>query len=464
VIKLNPVTICNFTVLDLIENYNVQAIIGPQKSSQAVFVSALGNKYQVPVISFSATSNALSSRSLPYFVRATANESAQVSSITSIIRTYGWKEVVPIYLDNDYGGGFIPQLVNVLEEIDVHVPYRSVIDQSATSEQITKELYKLMTMQTRVFVVHMPPSMASLLFKNAKEIGMISKGSVWIITDRVANLIDSLNPSVVEAMNGVLGIEFYVPESTRLDNFTMRWYMRSRNDHPNDPTLKLSVFGLLGYDTIWAVAQAAEKAKVAKTITQRPPASNNCTGMETLIFLRKGPALLKEILQNKFEGLSGYFDLSRGQLQAFKFQIINVVGKARRVIGFWNAEDGISQQLDQSRSNTAHWRSTTPNLKVVIWPGESTNVPRGWEIPTNAKKPKVGVVIGGYTKYIDAKEDSSTGLIKASDLAINIFEEAVQRLPYPFPYEYVLFNTTEDGSSSYDDFVYQVFLKVRKEF
>jgi hypothetical protein len=49
--------------------------------------------------------------------------------------------------------------------IMVDVPYRSVIDQSATSEQITKELYKLMTMQTRVFVVHMPPSMASPLQK-----------------------------------------------------------------------------------------------------------------------------------------------------------------------------------------------------------------------------------------------------------------------------------------------------------
>jgi glutamate receptor, ionotropic, plant len=107
--KLKSVTICNFTVLHLIENYNVQAIIGPQKSSQAVFVSALGNKYQVPVISFTATSNALSSRSLPYFVRATANESAQVSGITSIIRTYGWKEVVPIYLDNDYGGRSLPE-------------------------------------------------------------------------------------------------------------------------------------------------------------------------------------------------------------------------------------------------------------------------------------------------------------------------------------------------------------------
>jgi glutamate receptor, ionotropic, plant len=165
--------------------------------------------------------------------------------------------------------------------------------------------------------------------------------------------------------------------------------------------------------------------------------------------LRNGPAVLKEILQNKFEGLSGYFDLSGGQLQASKFQIINVVGKTQRVIGVWIAEGGISRQLDQRRSNTAHW-STTPNLKVVIWPGESTNVPRGWEIPINGKKLKVGVVTagGGYQKYI-------------SGLAIDVFEEAIQKLPYALPYEYVVFNITENVSSSYDDFIYNVFLKVR---
>jgi len=97
----------------------------------------------------------------------------------------------------------------------------------------------------------------------------------------------------------------------------------------------------------------------------------------------------------------------------------------------------------------------------VIWLGESTEVPRGWEIPINGNKLKVGIVIGGtYPKYIDANEDSLTGVVKASGLAIEIFEEAVKRLPYALSYEYVVFNTTENVSSSYDDFVYQVYLKV----
>jgi ionotropic glutamate receptor len=449
----------------LLEKYNVQAIIGPQKSSQAVFVSALGNKCQVPIISFTARSAYLSSHYLPYFVRATVNDSAQVSSITSIIKTYGWREVVPIYMDNDDGKGIIADLVDVLEGIDVHVPYRSVIDESATGEQITQELYKLMTMQTRVFVVHMSPSLGSLFFTKSKEIGMMSEGFVWIITDRLANLIDLLNPSVVEAMNGALGVESYVPKSTELDSFTMRWYMRSQNDHPNDPTLKLNIFGLWSYDTIWGLAQAAEKAKVtkAKFLRQakflRPPALKNSTSLGALKNSRNGPAILKALLQNKFEGLSGYFDLLDGQLQVSKFQIINVVGQARRVIGFWTAQNGLSQQLDQ-RSNIKY-RNTTHDPKIVIWPGESMKIPRGWEIPTDGTKLQVVVTGNKYKKYIDAVEDSITGVIKASGIAIDVFEEAVKRLPYALPYEYVVFNITKNSSSSYDDFVNQVYLKVR---
>lgn len=255
---------CNSTALDMLGNYNVQAIIGPQKSSEAVFISNIGNISKVPVISFTATSPSLSFDNVPYFVRATINDSTQVNSIASLIKAYGWREVVPIYTDNDYGRGIIPDLLDALQGTDARVPYRSMIPQSATSDQITQELYKLMMMQTRVFVVHMPPSLASVLFTKAKEVGMMSKGFVWIITFGVTSLIDSLNPSVLEAMNGALGVQVYVPKSTELDNFTVRWNTRFRMDNPTDPPFKLSIFGLWGYDTIWAVAQAAERPSLLK--------------------------------------------------------------------------------------------------------------------------------------------------------------------------------------------------------
>jgi ionotropic glutamate receptor len=104
-----------------------------------------------------------------------------VKAISAIIQAFGWREVVPIYVGNTYGKGIVPYLIDALQEIDARVPNRSVIPSSATNDQIGQELYKLMTMQTRVFIVHMPRKLSSRLFIKAKEIGMMREGYVWII-------------------------------------------------------------------------------------------------------------------------------------------------------------------------------------------------------------------------------------------------------------------------------------------
>jgi ionotropic glutamate receptor len=74
-----------------------------------------------------------------------------VKAISAIIQAFGWREVVPIYIDNEYGQGIIPFLIDALQDVDVRVPYRSVIPTSPLDDQIGQELYKLKTMQTRVF-------------------------------------------------------------------------------------------------------------------------------------------------------------------------------------------------------------------------------------------------------------------------------------------------------------------------
>uniref|UniRef100_J3MXN6 Ionotropic glutamate receptor C-terminal domain-containing protein n=1 Tax=Oryza brachyantha TaxID=4533 RepID=J3MXN6_ORYBR len=399
--------------LDLLTNYNVKAIIGPQKSSEVFFVSEIANKSKVPIISFTATSPSLTFDNIPYFVRATINDSTQVNSIAYLIKHYKWREVVPIYIETDYGRSIIPDLLDALE--------------------------------------------GNL---KAKELGMMTKGYVWIITFGVASLIDSLNPSVLEAMNGALGVEVYVPRSTELDNFTARWTTRFRMDNPNDPQLKLSIFGLWGYDTMWAVAQAAEQVKFTNEIAQMHHMTKSMTSLETLKNSGNGQEFLNAIVQYKFKGLSGYFNFSARQLQSSTFQIINIVGKGWREIGFWSAQDGFSRKLTKQKSNRTYL-SIEHDLNPAIWPGESTDTPRGWEIPTSGKKLQVGVCTSsGYPEYIYAEKDLiMTGMTKASGLAVEVFEEAVKRLPYALPYEYVFYNATGNISSSYDDFVYQVYLK-----
>ena len=118
----------------------MQAIVGPESSMQAKFIINLGEKAQVPIIALSATSPSLTSLQSPYFFQATQNSFSQVKAISAIVQAFGWREVVPIYTDNEYGQGMIPFLIDALQEVDARVPYRSVIPPLASDEQIGQEL------------------------------------------------------------------------------------------------------------------------------------------------------------------------------------------------------------------------------------------------------------------------------------------------------------------------------------
>jgi ionotropic glutamate receptor len=181
----------------------VQAIIGPQTSAQAKFVIQLGRKAQVPIISFSATSPSLSPSQNPFFIRTAQDGCTQVKAIADIVEAYGWREIVPIYEDTDYGNGLIPYLLDAFQEIDVRVPYRSVIPSSSSTREISKELNKLKEKShTRIFLVHMTSSLGSKLFVQANNAGMMKEGYGWIITAGLSSLLDPMGSKVMYSMQG----------------------------------------------------------------------------------------------------------------------------------------------------------------------------------------------------------------------------------------------------------------------
>jgi ionotropic glutamate receptor len=458
---LNPFT---STALDLIKNVEVQAIIGPTTSMQANFVIELGEKAQVPVISFSASSPSLTSIRSPFFFRATQNDSTQVKAISALVEAFGWREAVPIYIDNEYGEGVIPYLTDALQAVDARVPYRSVISPSATDDQIVSELYKLMTMQTRVFIVHMFPSLGARVFAKAKEIGMVSEGYVWIMTDGLtAEFLSSPNASVTNTMQGALGVKPYVPRTEDLETFRIRWKRKFLQDNPDIVDAELNIFGLWAYDAATALALAVEKAGTANLGFQKANvSSNSSTDLATLGASLNGPNLVQALSNITFKGLTGDYLFDNGQLQSSAFQIINVNGNGGREIGFWTSTKGIVKTLNSTNNMTAYSGSNS-NLSTVIWPGDTTSVPKGWEIPTNGKKLRIGVPVkDGFSEFVKVKRDPSSNTKTVTGYSIDIFDSVVKALPYALPYEYIPFAKPDgEPAGTYNDLIYQVYLKVK---
>ncbi|XP_026447469.1 glutamate receptor 2.7-like [Papaver somniferum] len=407
--------------LNLIQNVKVQAIIGPTTSAQAINVAHLGKRYQVPIISFSATSPSISLAQNPYFIRTSLNGSSQVNAIAAIVKKFGWREVVPLYEDTEYGHGVIPYLMDAFQNTNTRVPYRSVFPSAATDDQITQELNKLDNMGTRVLILHMLSPLGLRVFTQAKVLGMMNKGYAWIITSGLGTDLNSFEPSDIDTMQGVLGIRPYISQHKEVAAFEGRWKIKFRKEYP-DIERKLDIFGIWSYDTIRALASVVEN-------------------------FQTGPELLQELSNMKFEGLSGVFHLVNRQLQSDAFQILNICGSGIRDIGIWRPSDGTNKL----------------NLRPVIWPGDATEKPKGWEIPLKDRKLRIGVPLkNGFNEFVKTTKNSCNGTrYDVAGYCIDVFTTALEKLPYCVPHEFIPYEKNESGKagSYYDDLVHQVQLQ-----
>ncbi|PRQ37566.1 putative periplasmic binding protein-like I [Rosa chinensis] len=299
--------------LELLNNEEVQPIVGPQTSSQAKFVTSLGEKAQIPIISFSATSPSLSPTMNCFFIRTALDDSSQVKAITSIVKAYGWHEVVLIYEDTEYGNVLIPYIIDAFQQIALQKCYFPIIQ----SLKHFEKAYQV---------------------NGSADEGMMREGYASIITDGLSSGLHPLEGKVIDSMEGVVGVTPYVPMSTGLNDFEIRW-KQSTIGTTKQTHCKISIFGLWAYDTVWALAEAVELIELQANYSSA--LKNNNKGKRTGGILsqigvsKSGPRLLQTLLRTRFEGLSGRFRLIDQQFQPAAFQIFDVMSKRERVIGYW---------------------------------------------------------------------------------------------------------------------------------
>ncbi|KAI4323954.1 hypothetical protein L6164_023535 [Bauhinia variegata] len=455
--------------LDLIKNEAVQAIIGPQDSMQTNLIIDVCNKARVPILSFSATSPSLASPQNPYFYRIAPNECAQAQAISALFQAFQWREVVPIYIQGMFSEEVISCITRALQEANIHVSYLAAIHHSPDDNQIVQELHKLTTLTTRVFIVHMSPMFGSRLFAMAKEIGMMSEGYVWILTSEMTNQLTSLNSSITDTMQGVLGLGAYFPKTKEFQHFQVGWKSKFQQENPTIIGPELNVYCLWAYDAVTALAMAVEKAGVKEFGFQNTGIySSNTTDFETDLGVSLiGPKLRKSLSETRFRGLSGDFNLVDGEVNSSIFQIINVFGDGKKVVGFWTPENGLTRKVNSTKTNTdtGIYSTSKTNLGPIIWPGDSSFAPEGWDLLANRKKLRIGIPVKpGYEldELVSAHYDPVTNRINVSGYCIDVFKVVMDALPYHVPYEFIPFNPRDyenfSTGSFYDDLMREVYL------
>ncbi|GJS85141.1 extracellular ligand-binding receptor [Tanacetum coccineum] len=331
--------------VDLLAKQKVQAIIASESIVDAKFLAVLGDEAQVPILSLSPTP---SSNKHPYFFQITKDEATQLKGISALAESFGWKNVIVICEDTDNGQDMAKLIANAFRLRGILVTYTSLILTPASSELVYKELYKLKTMHSKFFVIHVSPSLAAYLFLNAKHLGMMDAGYKWIITSKTMNFLNFMDGEVIESMQGVVGFKSYIPKSRDLQKFISKW----REDYE---LTNINAYAIWAYDAVSALAMAVESTQTLRLNSKdlNMTASAQWTTAE----------LLNQMLRISFDGLGGAFRFMNQRVSAQVLEIINVIGKGERRVGFWTKDVAFTKNFGNMNS------FFDDGLEAIVWPG-----------------------------------------------------------------------------------------------
>jgi ionotropic glutamate receptor len=423
------------TAEEFIREKKVKVIIGMHTWQEAAVVADIGRQAHVPVISFGAAAINPPKTSLrwPYLIQMAKNGSEQIKCIADIVQAYNWQRVIAIYEDEPYGGdsGKLAILSEALRNVGTEIEYRLVLPPhslvSDPKHVVQEELDKLLNKtKSRVFIVLQSSlEMATHLFREAKQMGLVGNDSAWIIADNIADLLHSVNDSVISSMEGALGIKTnYYSEN---HHFHAQFQKVFRSEYPEENNSDPGIYALRAYDSIGIVIQAIEK--MGSNITSTPK------------------MLLENMLSSNFSGLSGKIHFEAGKLTDTNntLTIINVVGnngKGYKEIGLWTPELGFRKSKEKNGSESQ-----------IIWPGHLNRTPKGWEMPTSAKPLKIGVP-GRATFDVFVKVEYVEKQTNYSGFCIELFNKLRELLEYDLPWKFEAYN------GFYTDLVRLVYNKV----
>ncbi|KAL2494936.1 Glutamate receptor 2.7 [Forsythia ovata] len=400
---------------ELIGKKKVQLIVGTRTWEEAALAADVGKRAQVPVLSLAEASSPqlLTQDRWPFLVQMATDSREQINCIADIVNSYHWRKIIA--LEN----------VGAAIEYDMILPpFSSLSDPEGFVRQ---EAEKLMSKQSRVFIVLQSSlPLATHLFREAKQMGLMDRDSVWILTDAISDLLDSVDPSFISFTQGAIGLKNYYSESTRefLD-FKDQFQKNFRREYPDEDNSDPGIHALKAYDSITAIAEAVKG--LGRDNTSNPK------------------LLLNEIQSTNFVGLSGEIRFHGGKLeQKSTFKIVNIVGNRYKELGFWSSKFVFSgSHLEEKGTSVIGVNNMNELPSLVDWPGELDRVPKGWAMPTVAVPMKIGVPEKHYPfTLLEWKSNETSNETKGEGFCIDLFDEVLKVLnkSYTLQYEFVPFN------------------------
>ncbi|XP_028547559.1 glutamate receptor 3.1 [Dendrobium catenatum] len=425
---------------------DIVAIIGPQSSVVAHVITHVANELKVPLLSFSATDPTLSSLQYPFFVRTTQSDAFQMAAVAELVDYFQWRQVIVIFIDDDYGRNGVAALSDKLAEKRAKISYKAALPSEPDRSDISDLLVRVALMESRVIVLHANPDSGLKVLKEAHYLGMTITGYAWIATDWLSSLLDSHSPldsEIMDTMQGVISLRQHTADTKRKKSLLSKWSKFKMDD--NDINFGLNSYGLCAYDSVWMVAHALDAffddggAIEFYNDSRLQVADGGTLNLEALSVFGKGNLLLRKIQSTVFDGVTGPFELDfDGNLIHPAYDILNIVGTGSRSIGYWSNYSGLSTETPEILYlKPPNLSSINQKLYDVIWPVRLQQTTGGWVFLNMSGTVRIGVPNRfSYPEFVSEGKGSDT----MKGYCIDVFTAAVNLLPYPIGTDLILGN------------------------
>ncbi|KAG6406354.1 hypothetical protein SASPL_133954 [Salvia splendens] len=356
------------------------------------------------------------------------NDLFQMAAIADAISFYSYREVVAIFPDDEQSRGSIIALSEKLAERRCRIFYKALLSLESfatTTDDIMKELVKVSFLESRVIIVHAYADVCLKVFDVAHKLGMMEKGYVWFATAWLSTVLDSVVVSAETAkfLQGVLAVRPHTPDSEWKRDFVSRWEKLSNG------SVDLNPYCLYAYDT---------------------SVDGEALNLGSLSRFEGGELLLRCLLKTNITGLTGKiaFDAEKSVMRP-AFDILNVVGRGYKMIGYWSNCSGLSVlPLEILYSKAPNRSSSSQKLRVVVWPGQTTMKP----FPNKARQLRIGIPDRvSYKDFVSSDENMN----EVRGYCIDVFVAAAGLLPYAVPYEFILVGDGQ-ANPSYNELTHMI--------
>ena len=185
----------------------VSMVIGPYDSASAVQIGSLLNVANVPIISFAATSDELSSDQYRYFMRTVPPDNQQVRVQADLFERFHWTYVGTVALDDSYGRFGVSALENeAYNRKTFCIAFSEFIPRLGAAEKIPLIVSRIKEKsEVKVIVVWVFGGYAKLFFEEAYNQTLGHR--TWILGDATTTEDSGTLGPYFSLLDGALGVQ-----------------------------------------------------------------------------------------------------------------------------------------------------------------------------------------------------------------------------------------------------------------